>query len=123
MYNNLDSFFEENRQPFFYGSKEQRPHWAEKPGNFVLPLSSSVILIDFLLLILLGVKSVRTGEAADIRSFWVLLILFLGGGLLMSLSYLGEVRSIWRHVLGGVTALRLMLWLTIAALFSDSENS
>ena len=123
VFNNLDSFFEENRQPFFYGSKEQRPHWAEKPGNFALPLSSSVILIDFLLLILLAVKSVRTGEAADIRSFWVLLILFLGGGLLMSLSYLGEVRSIWRHVLGGVTALRLMLWLTIAALFSDPENS
>lgn len=122
VYNNLDSFFEENRQPFFYGSKEQRPHWAEKPGNLMLPLSASVILIDFLLLILLAVKSVRTGDASDIRSFWALLILFLGGGLLMSLSYLGEVRSIWRHVLGGVTALRLTLWLLIAALFSRQEE-
>lgn len=123
VYNNLDSFFEENRQPFFYGSNEQRPHWAEKPGNIMLPLSASVILIDFLLLILLAVKTVRTGDASDIRSFWALLILFLGGGLLMSLSYLGEVRSIWRHVLGGVTALRLTLWLLIAALFSRQQET
>ena len=123
VYNNLDSFFEENRQPFFYGSNQQRPHWAEKPGNLMHPLSAAVILIDFLLLILVAVKAVKSGDAADIRSFWTLLILFLGGGLLMSLSYLGEVRSIWRHVFGGVLALRLMLWLGISALFSTSEKA
>ena len=123
VYENLDSFFEENRQPFFYGSKEQRPHWAEKPGNLALPLSASVIMIDFLLLVLLAVKSVQTGDSNDIRFFWALLILFLGGGLLMSLSYLGEVRSIWRHVLGGVTALRMMLWINIAAMFSTPKVS
>ncbi|MBQ6343102.1 MAG: hypothetical protein IJI41_08280 [Anaerolineaceae bacterium] len=123
VYENLDSFFEENRQPFFYGSNEQRPHWAEKPGNLLLPLSASVILIDLLLLILLAVKAVQTGDASHIRFFWGLLILFLGGGLLMSISYLGEVRSIWRHVLGGVTALRLTLWIVIAALFSLPEQT
>ena len=123
VYNNLDSFFEENRQPFFYGSNQQRPHWAEKPGNLMHPLSSAVILIDFLLLILVAVKAVKSGEAADIRSFWTLLILFLGGGLMMSIAYLGEVRSIWRHVFGGVLALRLMLWLWISALFSTSKKA
>lgn len=123
VYNNLDSFFEENRQPFFYGSNQQRPHWAEKPGNLMHPLSSAVILIDFLLLILVAVKAVKSGEAADIRSFWTLLILFLGGGLMMSIAYLGEVRSIWRHVFGGVLALRLMLWLGISALFSTSKKA
>jgi len=122
VYENLDSFFEENRQPFFYGSDEQRPHWAEKAGNLLIPLSAAVILIDLLLLILLGSKTFRSGDPADIRAFWTLLILFLGGGLLMSLSYLGEVRSIWRHVLGGVTALRLTLWIVIAALFSKPRQ-
>lgn len=123
VYNNLDSFFEENRQPFFYGSNQQRPHWAEKPGNLMHPLSAAVILIDFLLLILVAVKAVKSGDAADIRSFWILLILFLGGGLMMSIAYLGEVRSIWRHVFGGVLALRLMLWLGISALFSTSKKA
>ncbi len=123
VYNNLDSFFEENRQPFFYGSNQQRPHWAEKPGNLMHPLSAAVILIDFLLLILVAVKAVKSGDAADIRSFWTLLILFLGGGLMMSIAYLGEVRSIWRHVFGGVLALRLMLWLGISALFSTSKKA
>ena len=123
VYNNLDSFFEENRQPFFYGSNQQRPHWAEKPGNLMHPLSAAVILIDFLLLILVAVKAVKSGDAADIRSFWTLLILFLGGGLMMAIAYLGEVRSIWRHVFGGVLALRLMLWLGISALFSTSKKA
>ena len=123
VYNNLDSFFEENRQPFFYGSKEQRPHWAEKPGNLMHPLSAAVILIDLFLLILVAVKAEKSGDAADIRAFWMILTLFLSGGLLMSLSYLGEVRSIWRHVLGGVLALRVTLWLAITALFSTSGGA
>ena len=78
---------------------------------------------NLLLLILVAVKAVKSGDAADIRAFWTLVILFLGGGLLMSLSYLGEVRSIWRHVLGGVLALRITLWLAIAALFSTSGEA
>ena len=118
VYQNLDTFFEENRQPFFYGSKEERPHWAEKPGNLLHPLSAAVILIDLLLVILAAVRAVRTRDTAVIRYFWLLLVLFLGGGLLMSLSYLGEVRSVWRHVLGGVMALRLALWLGLCAMFS-----
>ena len=122
VYENLDSFFEENRQPFFYGSKEQRPHWAEKPGNLLHPLSAAVILIDFLLILLLGIKMVRSGDSSDIRFFLLNLTLFLAGGLLMSLSYLGEVRSIWRHVLGGVMALRLSMWLGISSLFSASKR-
>ena len=118
VYENLDVFFEENRQPFFYGSKEERPHWAEKPGNLLHPLSAAVILIDLLLVILAAVRAARARDAAVVRFFWLLLVLFLGGGLLMSLSYLGEVRSVWRHVLGGVMALRLALWLGLCAMFS-----
>ena len=125
VYENLDGFFEENRQPFFYGSDQERPHWAEKPGNFLHPLSAAVILIDLLLVIYFGCRIFRTGYRGDIRIFWTLLALFIGGGLLMSLSYLGEVRSVWRHVLGGVLALRLLVWLGLAALFSkpEEENS
>lgn len=121
VYENLDSFFEENRQPFFYGSKEQRPHWAEKPGNLLHPLSAAVILIDFLLILLLGARMFRSGNSSDIRFFLLSVTLFLASGLLMSLSYLGEVRSIWRHVLGGVMALRLSMWLGISSLFSSSK--
>ncbi len=123
VYENLDSFFEENRQPFFYGSKEQSPQWGVKPGNLLHPLSASVIVIDLLLLILTGIKAVRSGHGDDGRLFLLLLILFLGGGLMMSLSYLGEVRSIWRHVLGGVIALRLMMWLGICSLFSVKSET
>lgn len=118
VYENLDTFFEGNIQPFFYGSDQEKPHWADKPGNLLHPLSAAVILIDLLLIILSAVKAVQTKDTADVRAFLLLLIVFLGGGVLMSLSYLGEVRSVWRHVLGGVMALRLMVWLGLASLFS-----
>ena len=122
VYNNLESFFEENEQPFFYGSDQEKPHWASGTGDLLHPQSSAVILIDLLLLIALFVKFANTKAPTDLRWACCLLILFLGSGLLMSLSYLGEVRSIWRHVLGGVIGLRLTLWLTIAALFSVKDE-
>lgn len=121
VYENLDTFFEANLQPFFFGSNQEKPRWAEKPGNLLHPLSASVIIIDLLLLILVGVKSFQTGDPSDIRYFLLMLTLFFGGGLLMSLAYLGEVRSVWRHVLGGVMALRLMLWLSICGMFSKPD--
>lgn len=122
VYENLDGFFEENRQPFFYGSNEQTPHWAVKPGNLLHPLSAAVIVIDLFLLILMGIKAARFGQRDDARMFVLMLILFLGGGLMMSISFLGEVRSIWRHVLGGVMAFRLMLWLGFCGLFSTHQE-
>ena len=122
VYENLDGFFEENRQPFFYGSKEQSPQWAVKPGNLLHPLSASVIVIDLFLLILMGIKAGRYRQDGDARMFLLLLVLFLGGGLMMSISYLGEVRSVWRHVLGGVMALRLTMWLGICGLFSAGQK-
>ena len=122
VYNNLESFFEENEQPFFYGSNEEKPRWASGTGDLLHPQSSAVILIDLLLLIALALKYARTKAPTDLRWTCCLLILFLGSGLLMSLAYLGEVRSIWRHVLGGVIGLRLTLWLEIAALFSGKDD-
>lgn len=116
VYENLDLFFEENIQPFFYGQDNEKPHWADRVGNLLHPLSAGVILIDLLLVILLGIQAVRSQSGELVRWFCFSLILFLGGGLMMSISYLGEVRSIWRHVLSGVMALRLCLWLMIPAL-------
>ncbi len=118
VYENLDTFFESNLQPFFFGSNQEKPRWAEKPGNLLHPLSAAVILADLLLMILTCIKAFQTGDPADIRTFQLMLTLFFGGGLLMSLAYLGEVRSVWRHVLGGVMALRLMLWLGFCGMFS-----
>lgn len=123
VYNNLESFFDENEQPFFYGSDQEKPRWASGTGDLLHPQSSAVILIDLLLLIALFLKFARTKAPTDLRWACFLLILFLGSGLLMSLSYLGEVRSIWRHVLGGVIGLRLTLWLEIAALCSAKDET
>ncbi len=124
VYSGLDLFFEENTQPFFYGKPDEKPHWANSLGNLFHPLSASVILIDLLLILLLWQTTLRAEKDVENSRFriWLLfcLILFLGGGLLMSISYLGEVRSIWRHVLSGVLPLRLLLWILVPVLWDQS---
>lgn len=124
IYSNLDLFFEENIQPFFYGAPDEKPHWADSIGNLLHPLSASTILVDFLLILILCRFTFQT---RDINA-WIWLsfcsLFFLGGGLLMSVSFLGEVRSIWRHVLCGVFPLRLVLWILIAVIFDQTcKNS
>ncbi len=118
-YLSLDDFFSENIQPFFYGNAEQKPHWAVKPGNLLHPLSAAVILIDLLLLII--VFSIRLKQRGRTAIAWWLFSLILVGGsvVLVVVSYFGEVRSIIRHVLGGVMPLRLSIWLVACILFDQ----
>lgn len=113
----LDDMFSENIQPFFYGSQEQKPHWADKIGNLFHPLSASVLLVDLLLLaVLYPIQLKQNGLEAF--SWWIFALILVGGSiLLIVISYLGEVRSIIRHVLGGVMGLRLSLWLLGCILF------
>jgi hypothetical protein len=42
-----------------------------------------------------------------------------GSVVLVVVSYFGEVRSIIRHVLGGVMPLRLSIWLVACILFDQ----
>lgn len=123
VYNNLDAFFKENIQPFFYGKPEEKPLWANSLGNLLHPLSAAVILIDLLLILLLGQQVFR--NAGMNAGIWLLfcLILFIGSGLLLSISYLGEVRSIWRHVLSGVFPLRMLLWILVPVLWDQASGT
>lgn len=118
--NNLDVFFEENIQPFFYGQEDEKPRWAESVGNLLHPLSAGVILIDLLLFCTLTGLAIHGGN--DETKRWLVFcgILFIGGGVMMAFSYLGEVRSIWRHVLSGVLSLRLGLWVMLIAIWDQN---
>lgn len=119
VYSNLDLFFEENLQPFFFGDASEKPHWADSVGNLLHPLSAATILIDLLLLLILIRIALVKKDALTWNWAGFCLLLFAGGILLMSLSFLGEVRSIWRHVLCGVFPLRLVLWILGVVIFDQ----
>ena len=119
VYSNLDLFFEENLQPFFFGDAGEKPHWADAIGNLLHPLSAATILIDLLLLFILIQIALLKNDAATWNWTAFCLLLFAGGILLMALSCLGEVRSIWRHVLCGVFPLRLVLWILIIVILDQ----
>ena len=120
VYLNLDAFFEENVQPFFYGDPDEKPHWADQIGNFLHPLSSAVIWIDLILLLILMVYAFRRKDAASLTFMILSFLLTAGGAMLMAVAYLGEVRSIWRHVLCGVMPLRLALWIQLVAILDQA---
>lgn len=119
VYFQMDEFFAENIQPFFYGAEEDKPRWSEPLGNLLHPLSSSLMLIVPGLWLILVRK-----KAAQAEPIWIvfLLVLTVGGFALTVIAYLGEVRSVWRHVLSGVLMLRLGLWLTLLALLDVSDR-
>ncbi len=119
VYDNLDLFFKENTQPFFYGKPDEKPLWAVKIGNLLHSISPSVILMDLLLtLILLGAVCHGSGTSTNWLIFCALLL--IGSGLMTAAACLGEVRSIWRHVQCGVLPLRLLPWILIPLLLDLS---
>lgn len=115
----LDEFFAENIQPFFYGADEDKPRWAEPLGNLLHPLSSALVL---LVPILCAVVWIRGGSAVPSARVLFLCLLTLGALALTWIAYLGEVRSIWRHVLSGVLMLRLALWLAVFELIEGKPD-
>ena len=120
VYNAADEFFAENVQPFFYGAKEDKPRWAEPLGNLLHPLTSALLLIaPALCLILIG------SRAAPGNPLWTVFacLLTAGGIALTGIAYLGEVRSIWRHVLSGVFMLRLATWIGLLAVYDRTRSA
>ena len=120
---NLDGFFAENLQPFFYGKPDEKPHWADKVGNVLHPLSSAVLWIDLFLLLILFIYTIRKRDADSLVWFLFSFLLTIGSIMMISVAYLGEVRSVWRHVLCGVMPLRLILWIQILEILDQSLDS
>ena len=50
-------------------------------------------------------------------------LLTAGGIALTGIAYLGEVRSIWRHVLSGVFMLRLATWIGLLAVYDRTRSA
>ena len=79
-----------------------------------------MIWIDLILLLILMVYAFRRKDAASLTFMILSFLLTAGGAMLMAVAYLGEVRSIWRHVLCGVMPLRLALWIQLVAILDQA---
>ena len=128
VYHDIDILFSENLQPYFKVNPAdnlfdeiplktaKRPWWLLIIGNSLHAVSPAVLWMSaFLTLMMIAVAFRQRNTSAII---WAILAcwLFLGGLILLSTGYLGEVRSIIRHAMAGVVPLRLSLWLFFAIL-------
>jgi hypothetical protein len=127
VYYDLEYVFNENIQPYFrevtrenipehQRKYAERPEWLTPVGNLLHPFSSAPLLIDFLLAAVLVGLAIRYRTQTAMIWAWIGVWLFLGAVVLLVVGYLGEVRSVVRHAMGGIVPLRLALWLLIAML-------
>lgn len=114
IYSDLEDSFALNEQWYFEDSYSGHPGWLIPIGDFLHPISSSVLFLDVLLtfLVIGLVWRIRTNEALAwaVIAVWLLTNSFL----LLVTGYLGEVRSVQRHALTGTVPLRFLLWLLLA---------
>ncbi|HMD87889.1 MAG TPA: hypothetical protein VKF38_01880, partial [Anaerolineaceae bacterium] len=116
VYNQLDTVFGENLQPYFGEDPHTRPAWLVPIGDMLHPLSNTVILIDFFLALLLFYIGIRSRDPHAFCWAWIAAWLFISSVVLMALGITGEVRSIIRHAMVGVVPLRLALWIFLPVL-------
>ena len=118
VWENLDSFFAINLQPYFFEGVYERPNWMIPIANLLHPLSSIPVLLNGLFVLVIMIYAIKSKSVNAIAWAWILIWFYGISMMLMALGYLGEMRSTIRHVLGGVVPLRLMIWI-LFALVSD----
>ena len=116
VYDQLQTVFNENLQPYFAEDSHTRPAWLVPIGDMIHPLSSAVIGIDFFLAFLLAYTGIRSRDPQAVAWGWIALWLVISSVGLMALGITGEVRSVIRHAMVGVVPLRLALWLCLTVL-------
>jgi len=113
-YRDLEFVFLLNRQWYFEDSYSGHPSWLIPLGNILHPLSSSVLLIDLLLTLLIIGMALQFHTVHNNTWAVIAVWLFISGAVLLAAGYFGEVRSVQRHALAGTVPLRLSLWLMFA---------
>jgi hypothetical protein len=112
---NLETGFSQNLQPYYLAQPMQAPEWVLPYSNLLHSKSEAVILVCFILLV--GMIVAGSYDQKEIIWIWLLLLLFVSSLALMFFGFIGEVRSIHRHMLVGVVPIRLIVWIILLKTF------
>jgi hypothetical protein len=112
----LDGLLVTNLQSYFSTSPTTRPGFFEAIGNLFHPLSTVVILVDFLLTAAIVFTALRN-PSSNLSAWAIIFVcLLLAETILLFVSYHGDYYSKNRHVLASLVPFRLSFWLLLAAI-------
>jgi hypothetical protein len=114
LWEDMDSLWDTNVQPYFYEQGKERPAWLIPVGNYLHPVVPLPLLLDGILTLILVVIALQRRNREITTWAWVVLWFYGISVALLVLGYAGEMRSVLRHVMGGVVPLRLGLWILLA---------
>lgn len=111
LYSNMESFFSENKQPYFHGSKKANRFQMEKVGNLLHPLSGTIFYADLILLGGLCSITLKTRANRPLTWLWLAGWWLLSASLILFVSYFFDTWGVIRHVVYSVQMYRLFFWL------------
>ena len=107
-----------NLQPYFFQADSGRPAWLVPYADYLHPTHPLPMIFDGLLVLIILVFALKQRRRETLIWAWVGLWLYGISMLFYMYGFVGEMRSVLRHVMGGVVPLRLSLWL-FAAIIAD----
>ena len=114
LWEDMDSLWSTNVQPYFFQSGSERPSWLVLFANYLHPVVPLPILLDGLLTLVLLYVAFQHRDRETLIWAWVALWFYAISMALLVLGYAGEMRSVLRHVMGGVVPLRMGIWILLA---------
>lgn len=108
------SLWTTNVQPYFFQADSGRPAWLIPYADYLHPTHPLPLAVDGVLVLLVLGFALKQRRQDTLIWAWVALWLYGISLLFYFTGYIGEMRSVLRHVMSGVVPLRLGLWLLLA---------
>ena len=111
MFNQLYYFTFNSTQPYYVTDSLTVRRASDKIGEFFHPESSSVYLLDALMLMTLVAATIRYHESWLVSWTWLALWLFMCAAITLFTNFFGDTIGAARHVVPPEETFRLSLWI------------
>lgn len=112
----MGSLFANNNQPYFKTPTLPARKAALSIGDLLHSRSSSVLVVDALIVLALGLSAARLREPNIAAWAWILFWLLISASATLVLAFFADPVGVERHVVYSLVLFRLLMWLAILVL-------
>jgi hypothetical protein len=114
--NHTGSLFANNNQPYFKTPDLPARNAALSIGDLVHSRSSSVLVVDVLIVLAFGLIAARLREPNLVGWTWILVWLLISAIATLVLTFFADPVGVERHVVFSLVLFRLLMWLGLLVL-------